>query len=547
MDLIQKIRQFLANENVDYLLVNATNEFLAEYTELEENSRYFLTNFSGSTGDALISQENLFLFVDGRYHQQADLEVDKKNVSVVKMKMNQTFSECLSEKIEPNKTLVLVAKKTSQSRFEILKGLLEKKDIVVKLLMFDPITNVLEKAQKTPNTKIEHIDKKIVGLSADEKIELVSAEIDPNQSILTTSSEEISYICNLRDFSVNYSSKINGKLLIMNDLSVLFTNDSIEEFSPKIKVLKLDEFGDYIKNLANIYTFLGDKITINAYDYDILIKKAEFLNKNLIKEMKSIKTDAEIAHYKECFKRTDEAILATRNFIEANENLSEYDITKNLEENFYKFGAKSLSFKPIVAKDKNAALAHYTKNSKSEILKDGSLVLIDCGAYYEGGYATDCTRVFVKGQPTELQKNIYTIVLKGFLAAFNKNIIENTSGFALDRVARKILDEYAPEGFAFSHALGHGIGINVHESPPNLGLSPIAKTPLKPNMCFTIEPGLYKTDFGGVRLENTCYLEQNGAKLMIKSFSNMPFEKKLIDFAMLTKQEQKWLNEFEVI
>lgn len=135
MDLVKKVRQFLKEnaqegaeeEKIDYLLVNSTNEFLVEYSDLSENARYFLTNFSGSTGDALISQKDLFLFVDGRYHEQAIMETDKNITKVVEMKLGQTFSECLAQKIRPNSTLAIVAKKNSQGRYEILKGTLDKK------------------------------------------------------------------------------------------------------------------------------------------------------------------------------------------------------------------------------------------------------------------------------------------------------------------------------------------------------------------------------------------------------------------------------------
>ena len=270
------------------------------------------------------------------------------------------------------------------------------------------------------------------------------------------------------------------------------------------------------------------------------------LRQSYKKEMKSVKTNAENEHYKKGFERTDKAIFATREYIENNENISEYDIAKKLEKNFYEFGARSLSFKSIVAKDGNSALAHYSQNSKSEILKDGSSVLIDCGAYYEGGYATDCTRVFVVGTPSALQKEVYTVVLKGFLAASSKKITPNTSGYSLDRTARKVLEKHAPKGFEFSHALGHGIGISVHEAPPNLGISPLAKVPIKSNMCFTIEPGLYKKGFGGVRLENTFYMEEINGVRCVKSFSNMCFEKKLINFDLLSAREKKLLKNFEV-
>lgn len=529
MDLIKKTRQFLQENKIDYLLVNSTNEFLMEYTPLEENARYFLTNFSGSAGEALISQKDIFLFVDGRYHEQADLEVDKNFVTVVKMKQGESFSKLLLEKLLPDKTLAVVSKKISQGRLEILEEALKQKNIDIKLLNFDPVLK--EESKKEKGKKYTQIDIKILGMSSEEKIKKISSKLKQGEAIFVTNLEEVSYLTNLRDFSNNYTSAVRGKLLVTKNTC-----------SPKI-VSESCHLPILDKSIHTVYI---DKTTITACDYALLGEKAEALKQNYIKEMKSIKTRQEIAHYKKCFERTDKALMATRDFIEKNDNLSEFDITKNLEENFYKFGAKSLSFKSIVAKDKNAALAHYSKNSKEEILKEGSLILIDCGAYYEGGYATDITRVFVKGKPSNLQKKVYTTVLKGFLKAFNKKITGNTTGLALDKAARKILNENKPEGFEFSHSLGHGIGISVHESPPFLAFSPVAKKPLKPNMCFTIEPGLYKTGEFGVRLENSCYLKKEKEKFLIKSFSDMCFEEKLIDFDFLTPTEKKQLKNFKV-
>lgn len=542
MDLIKHIRQFLKDNKIDYLLVNSTNEFLVEYPELEENARYFLTGFTGSTGDALISQSDIFLFVDGRYHEQADLEVDKKLVTVVKMKPKDTFAGSIAKKVKANKTFALVGAKNSQGRLEIFETKLGKKKIKIKVLDFDPVMG--DKMQKSREYKCEKIDTKITGMSSDEKFKLISKNLKKDEAILITSLEEISYLCNLRDFSQNYSSQVKGiKCILEKSVAVLFADYQIPDVGKYFRTEK--DFEDYIKN-SKVKTFFVDKTAINAYDYSLVKEKAQPLKQNWIKEMKSVKTNEEIEHLKACFERADKALLATRAFIETNYNISEYDITKNLEENFYKFGAKSLSFKSIVAKDKNAALAHYSKSSKTEILEEGSLVLIDCGAYYEGGYATDATRVFIKGKPSALQKKIYTLVLKGFLAAFNKKVSPKTTGLALDKTARKVLDELAPAGFKFSHSLGHGIGINVHEAPPRLSYSPLAKTPIVENMCFTIEPGLYHSKKFGVRLENSCYLDTEQDKLMIKSFSNMCFEEKLIDYNLLSAKEKKQLKSFEV-
>lgn len=557
MSIIKEVRQFLKDNKIDYLLVNSTNEFLVEYSDLSENARYFLTNFSGSTGDAVISQKDIFLCVDGRYHEQADLEVDKKLVTVIKMKAGESFAKLLEKKLKPNKTFAIVSKKVSQGRLEILQSTLKNKNIQIKLLDFDPVIEQKAKSKKQKVIEIEtkikkciypKIDIKITGLSSDEKFKIIASKLDKNEAILVTNLEEISYLCNIRNFSTNYTSSVQGKCLITKNLGGKCFDPCkcLQDHFGEDKCLTQDEFEHYIKTLNDIKTVFVDKTSITAYDYALLGEKAVALKENYIKEMKSVKTKKEIAHYKKCFERTDKALTATRDFIEQNNNhsLSEYDIAKNLEENFYKFGAKSLSFKSIVAKDKNSALAHYSKNSGSEILQDGSLILIDCGAYYEGGYATDITRVFVKGIPSELQRKVYTTVLKGFLAAFNKKITPKTTGFSLDKTARKILEKNSPSGFEFSHSLGHGIGISVHEAPPCLAFSPIAKTPLKPNMCFTIEPGLYNKKHFGVRLENSCYLTKIKDELIIKSFSNMCFEKKLIDFTMLSAKEKKQLKSF---
>ncbi len=543
VNFIQKIRDFLKKENYDYLLVNSTNEFLVEYNELEKNSRYLITGFSGSTGEALISQKDLFLFTDNRYHLQADLEVDKNLVKVVKMKPSESFSQLICEKIKPDTTLAITSKKVSQATFEILENELKNKNVKIKLLNFDPIEKKIEIKEPKKCTKV---DEKIAGLSSDKKFQKISKTLKKQEAILTTNLEEISYLTNLRDLSQNYSSKLKAaKCVITKDFAVLFTDYKVGEIGKNFKVKNLCEFENFIKNLGEINNIFVDKRFINTHDYKLLDKRAKSLKQNPIALMKSVKTKQEIKHYKNCFKKADKALFATRKFIEKNQNISEYDISKKLEEEFLKNGAKSLSFKSIIAKDANSAQAHYSKNSKKEILQEGSLVLIDCGAYFEGGLATDCTRVFIKGTPSKLQKQVYTAVLKAFLKAFDIKITEKTTGFAIDKPVRKLIEKIAPKGFAFSHSLGHGIGINVHESPPKLAFSPVAKTPLQQNMCFTIEPGLYKKQAFGVRLENSCFLNKENGKLIIKSFSKMCFEKKLIDFKSLTKTEKNILSRFE--
>jgi len=489
------MRELLKKLKIDYLLVNSTNEYLVEYSELSENARYTLTGFTGSAGDALITKDKTYLFVDGRYHIQAEQEA-KESIEVVKLQLGQKQDDEIKKLINPKKTLGIVSKKVSQARLESFDG------YKIKLLKEDPINNFTE----AHANQFKHI--------------FPAKEYKSDFPIYISNLEEVTYLTGYRDFSKDYSSKIWAKMVINNDM-VLFTDNKACE--------------DYLKKFKG--ELIVDKNSISAYDYSLIKKPIN--NVSEIKKMKSIKSDIELEAYKKAFSSTDKALMALRDFIEKNNNLSESDIANRLRYEFKKTGAKNLSFKSIVAINQNSALAHYSKNSEDVILNEGDLVLIDCGAYYESGLATDITRVFVKGEPNKLQKKVYTTVLKSFLNCFNSNL---QSGFELNELAHEILDNKI-EGFNFTHGLGHGIGINVHEAPPALNQSDGAKSEIEDGMCFTIEPGLYNSDCFGVRLENSCYKKDG----KIYSFAKMGYEGKLIDFSMLTQEEQEWLKDFEIL
>ena len=495
--ILLSMNDLLNKLGVNYLLVNSTNEYLVEYPALSENARYTLTGFSGSTGDALVTEDNIYLFVDGRYHTQADMEA-KAGVTVMKLQLGQKQDEEIKKLLDSDKTLGIVAKKVSQKRLENFDS------CKIKLLKEDFINNHTELQDKS----------KFVQAVPPKKYA-------PKSPMFITNLEEVSYLSGLRDFSKDCTSKIWAKLYIDKEKQILFTDNN--------------ECENFLKNFKG--ELIVDKSSINAYDYALI--KNPVHKPSEVALMKSVKSEDEIEAYKKAFAATDKTMRAIRDYIEKNDNLSEYDIAKRLREEFIKYGAKSLSFNSIVAVDKNSALAHYAKNSRDVILKEGSLVLIDCGAYYESGLATDITRVFVKGEPSELQKKVYTTVLKSFLNAYNANF---NTGYEYDKLAHSILDNKI-DGFIFGHGLGHGIGINVHEAPPALNQTEIAHTKIKDNMTFTIEPGLYNPEHFGVRLENSCYMKYG----IIHSFVKMGYEGKLINYDLLSEQEKSWLEEFEIL
>lgn len=511
------IRRYIAEKNLDCVLVNSTNEFLEEYTPLCENARYALTKFSGSTGDALVTADNIYLFVDGRYHIQADNEVDRNFVTVIKLQTGQSMLSEMRKLLPLNAKIGLHSKKNSQYK-------VEKFSEYFAVTLFDE--DLISAKPEKPSDNIVHLNGELTGSTSEQKLNILRKNLNSEEAILISNPEEVSYLFNIRDFSKPYTSKVKAKAIITRQNARIYTN--LKEYEQDLQ-----------KTEGRIWV---DKSSATAYECKLAGSKLSFIEQNFLAKMKAIKTDKEIEHLKKAFANTDKAMSAIREYINTSGNISEYDIAQKLEEYFRKYDAKNLSFKSIVAKDKNAALAHYSKCSKNEIIKDGSLVLIDCGAYYEGGLATDITRVFVKGEPSELQKRIYTTVLKAFLKAFNYKTSDDTTGYDIDNSVRVFFNSQDTEGFEFNHGLGHGIGINVHEYPPNLSKNELAKVKIEEKMCFTIEPGLYKENYFGVRLENSCYFKDG----KINSFSNMNFEKKLINYELLSTEEMKQLEKFGV-
>ena len=192
--MIEKARTFLEQEKIDYLLVNSTNEFLVEYNELSKNSRYHLTGFSGSTGDALVTKDNVYLFVDGRYHVQADLEVNHNDITVVKLQMGDKVIDELAKRMDEHSILGICSKKNSQFRYENLTKKMGEKNVSVKLFDIDPIE---EKIEIKPQNLTE-IPLNLTGKTTEEKIN--DLDLKANEALLVTNLEELSYIYNLRNF-----------------------------------------------------------------------------------------------------------------------------------------------------------------------------------------------------------------------------------------------------------------------------------------------------------------------------------------------------------
>ncbi|MBR2386234.1 M24 family metallopeptidase [bacterium] len=512
-----KILEKLKKYNADFIMLNSINEFSASHNENTELAR--LTGFLGSAGEALVNKDGkIFLFVDPRYHISAK-NLENESLEAILLDMGEGFLDGFKKVADENSKILIPA---SISHLKFLKYQEHFKNLII-------IDSKEEKLKK--DVEIYSISDDIFKTKT--KIDLIKEKYQGN--LLVTSTDEIAYILDIRAFEFDYMSSFSSRLFL-GEKNILFCDYKIPENYDFIKVLPLSEFEEYISSLEDEIYY--DEENINEKTFS-LIKNPIKDEKKLIQNMMSIKSKFEIEHLKFAFSKLDEAIFAFREKIK--KGMSEIELKNLFESELMATGARGLSFKTLLAVGENSASIHYSDYSDKKVQNSGDIILLDCGGYWDLGLATDITRVFAPFGATYKQKKVYTQVLKAQIKAYLES---SNKPYILDKVARDYLEAVAPDGFEFSHALGHGIGQSVHQHPPTLSPRTKEDFELLPNMVFSIEPGLYKEGEFGIRLENSCYLDENKQKV---SLSKFPYERNLIDYDMLDEVELAYLESWGVL
>ena len=554
------------------LIVRSTDDYLNEYVPREKNLRYLLSNFSGSTGDMIITHTKVFLFVDGRYHVQANQETDADLIYVVKVPFGISNESSLREKLVE---LANIRKSTyhigfNGNRVSFHDVRLIKRELKeTKFRLIDVGANFIKALNIEPEEQdsitIEKIPISIAGLSVDQKKEAVQSWLKENDLdyILLTQLEDISYLLNLRSYHIPYNSTISGSALLSQTNGYIFLADNVpdrikEECNDLFRCYSEKDFSGIVSKLFKKTSRKHPEIAfdeyVTSYSRIKMIRKSIGDDHSLrriespLAEMRRIKTPEELEYMAQSFRRADVVIKQVIEWANSQVNsgkaISEKDVSEKVKSLFYSHGAKGLSFEVISAVGENGAIVHYTKADSTKILKKGDLMLLDTGAYFEGGYATDLTRTFLVGgseaEANDKQKEIYSVTLKGAIRLMKAKFPKGSKGFHLDVIARSAMWGHH---YIYGHGTGHGIGISVHETPPRLNDQ--SKDEIKANMVFSVEPGIYLEGFGGVRIENIVTVEQdrdNKNFLKIKPLTFCPLDVNLIDESYLDDSEREWLK-----
>ena len=315
-----------------------------------------------------------------------------------------------------------------------------------------------------------------------------------------------------------------GYLLVSQDDAVLATDfryvEQAGRQSPDFRVERIAGGHAWLPKLtAEIGVkrvgFESQQMTYSAYTaFQKAIEDAEGSQKpemvstaGIVERLRAFKDADELKLLARAIEIGDEAFELVAPTIEV--GITEREIAWQMEKAMRERGAEKIGYDIIVAAGANGALPHHRAGDK--VVEDGDAIVIDMGAVYEG-YTGDMTRTIIVGEADETFQRVYETVLRAQLEAEDKARAGMT-GKEVDAIARDIITE-AGYGDAFGHSLGHGIGLEVHEEPR---ISAQSEQVLEDGMVFTIEPGIYLSGWGGVRIEDNVVMENGRVRIMTRS------------------------------
>ena len=525
---------------IDGYIVPKNDEYFSEYPKNDRLKN--ISNFSGSAGIAVILKKKNYLFVDGRYTIQAQQEAEKNfHIIEIHKRLPHTIIKNYNLGYDPR----LFTSKNIKNYF------LNNNLIAINDNLIDQIFKFKEKKTKP----FYSLGKNIIGETHKSKIIKVTNFIKSNKAdyLFISAPENIAWLLNIRGYDNPNSPIPNARLIIGKNKKLFLITEKNnvkkiikEKKINKNQVIDIKDISKLINNL-NGKNFITDDKTCSIFYENIIKSKFKILDKDdPIYKLKSIKNSHEINHMIKAHKKDG---LALTKFIywikKINKNtITEVDAQNKLEK-FRKLNKDYLfpSFNTIAGSGSNGAIVHYRATTKAtRKINKKDLFLLDSGGQYNYG-TTDVTRTLCFTNQKQSIKNTYTNVLKGHIAVALTNLKKDNTGKKIDIRARKFLKK---EGLDYAHGTGHGVGffLNVHEGPQSISKYNYIK--IEKGMILSNEPGYYKKNHFGMRIENLIYVKHLKNRLFFENLTLAPIEKDLVNYKLLNKTEKDYLFRYHL-
>ena len=540
---LSELQKKLRTEKLDGYIITRNNMFLHQDVKDDENLIYQLTGFSGSEGLLLIARKKSFLFVDGRYELQAPKETNPQEVEVFCTK-EISFYQWLEKNTKGFKRFRLGINPwcISQHQKQLLKinniTVISAPDFLPPLLSSKP-ANIFELATQ------------FSGLCTKTKIQNIANILSSQQADFTFFSlaDSVSWLFNLRSDALSDTPILRAFALVDKKARCWLFGNNLNSTKIKLEypLLAMSEIPAILKKFKKQKAILD--LQNNSYAlYEILQNyKIEIINQpDFCQKLKAIKNETELQGIRQAHLRDGIAVTKFLCWLDKNwQGKTELDISERL----HRFRSQvelffSESFTTIAASGSNGAIVHYHPTPESNhVLTADSLLLLDSGGQYLDG-TTDVTRTIALGNPSKQMAEDFTLVLKSQITLNSAVFPQGTTGHELDTLARAPLWAFGQD---YSHGTGHGVGcfLNVHEGPLRISRKG-SDFPLLAQMITSIEPGIYKENQYGIRIENLVEIipDTHAGYLKFANLTLIPIDKRLINKYLLTEDEINWLNNY---
>jgi len=559
---LSAVREELGRRKLTGFVIPRADQQQNEYVPPSEERLAWLTGFTGSAGLAVVLTHEAALFVDGRYTLQAAKQVDGKAWTVEPL-VDPPPESWLAKHLKAGDRLGFDPWLHTSAAAERLAGACTKAGAELVAVETNPVDSIWTERPPPPIAPIAVHGAQFSGQAEAEKLAHVRQEIEKLgvDALVLSDSHAVAWTFNIRGADVAHTPLPLSYALVPKDgRPTVFidhrklSNATRDHLEQSAAVEEPAGLTPALTKLAQGGTTIALDSATAADALSRLITSAggkPVRGSDPVTLLKAVKNATEIEGTRRAHRRDAVALARFLAWIDREApkgKLTEIDAVEALETFRRDTGAlKDVSFPTIAGTGPNGAIVHYrvTRKSNRRIVP-GDLLLIDSGAQYQDG-TTDVTRTIAIGEPTAEMRDRFTRVLRGHAAIARAVFPDGTTGAQLDPLARQFLWQ---AGLDFEHGTGHGVGsyLSVHEGPARI--SKLGASPLKRGMILSNEPGYYKTDAYGIRIENlelVTAADIAGAEKPMSRFEPLtlaPIDRRLIDVAMLSAPELKWLNDY---
>ncbi|MBN2441983.1 MAG: aminopeptidase P family protein [Spirochaetales bacterium] len=560
---ITSLRELMKTSGISAYIIPGTDPHQNEYIPGLWKRREWISGFTGSYGDIVITDKKAGLWTDSRYYIQAESEIDNTGITLYKLGLPDTKSinKWCEDELLPGESIGIDPALFSGERVTDLKKSLKNKTIELIFIEQNLVDRIWEEQPAFPHEKVEVHLISFCGESYQDKLMRLREKLTEEGCgfHVMTSLDSIAWLFNIRGSDIDYNPLVIAYAIVTPEKAELFM--CLDKITPEVREhfgenVALHDYKDF-KDHLSIHAQSGTKVWIDPKktSYDIILHLLPAC-KILYKESpviyyKAIKNTTELSCLRNAQVRDGAAMVKFLHWLEetvpagiVTEVSAERKLAEYRQQNDLFCG---LSFQTISAFGDHGAIVHYSSSEKTDRLITGNgLYLVDSGAQYKDG-TTDITRTIPIGTPTDEQREMFTRVLKGHISLASAVFPKGTKGIQLDTLARKPLWDLRCD---YGHGTGHGVGffLNVHELPPSISYRNGVIRDLAPGMVCTIEPGFYKKGEYGIRIENMVTVagndedDEENSFYYFKILTLCPIDTRCILPSLLTDGEKKFLN-----